>query len=224
MNIQELKEKLKAANLHPIHLEGDSPIEDIGGNKFIGNLDEYIEAARALGAPAVLFFTRTLQEETFYYKPDIDIDELEVEVEPIDLRKCNPMLKACNKYVGQVGMFKLSASNHEANFSFYIKEDWWREFESLWIETASQINDEQEADHAQVREQYDQKQKQVLKALHGLIADEEFIRLRTQISMIEYAKDKIPDLEFVDPLTLKSEMQSLRAKIEAKGLRKKRGI
>ncbi len=221
MNLQYLKEKLKAAKLHPIHLEG-SPLERSGGDKFIGSIEEYIEAAHALGVSAVFILTETLEAERFQYELDND-NQSEIEPEVIDLCKFNAKLDKCKEYIGKIGMFKLSISAHDDHVSFYINEDWWIEFIELWRETTDRIEGDQEAAYAQIRVAQVLKNKQLLKALNDLIRDANFVRLPTQRSMIEYAKDKIPELENVDAVTLKVEIQNLHAKIKAKGLGSKRG-
>lgn len=223
MNLQELKETLKAANLHPIHLEGSPLDRDMRGKAFIGNLEEYIDAAHVLGASAVFVFTETLETERFQYELDVDDGESEISTnrsETIDLCKFNPTLEKFKEHIGQVGMFKLSLPVPETHVCFYINEDWWLQFIKLWGETIDRIENDQEAAHAQFRAQQEQKKQQLLKTLGGLIRDEDFVRLPTQRSMIEYAKEKIPDLEAVGAVTLKREIQNLHAKIKAKGLGK----
>ena len=225
MNLQELKEKLKTANLHPIRLEGSPLDRDMGGDAFIGNLEEYFEAVRVLGAPAVFILTETLEIERFQYEIEIDSEEeSESDAEEIDLCKFNPMLEKYREYIGQVGMFKLSIPVPEAHISFYINEDWWLEFIKLWSETTDRIDEDQEAAHAQQRAAKELGEKQILKSLGGLLRDEDFVRLPTQRSMIEYAKEKIPGLETVNAVTLKIEIQNLHAKIKAKGLGSKRRV
>jgi hypothetical protein len=224
MNLQELKEKLKTTNLHPIQLEGSPLDRGMRGDIFIGNLDEYIEAVHVLGASAVFIFTETLEIERFQYELEIDNEESESDAEEIDLCKFNPMLEKYKEHIGQVGMFKLSIPVPEAHISFYINEDWWLEFIKLWSETTDRVDEDQEAAHAQQRAAQELEEKQILKSLGGLIRDEDFVRLPTQRSMIEYAKEKIPGLETVDAVTLKNEIQNLHAKIKAKGLGSKRRV
>jgi hypothetical protein len=222
MNLQELKDKLKTSNLHPIHLEG-SPLErGMRGDAFIGNLEEYIEAVHVLGAPAVFIFTETLEIERFQYELEIDNEEFESEPEEIDLCKFNPALEKYKVHIGQVGMFKLSIPVSEAQITLDINEDWWIEFIKLWSETTDRIDEDQEAAHAQQRAALKQEEAKILKSLAGLLRDEDFVRLPTQRSMIEYAKEKIQGLEDVDVISLKNEIQNLHAKIKAKGLGSKR--
>jgi len=223
VNLQELKEKLKAKNLHPIHLKGSPLDRDMRGNVFVGSLDEYIEAVHVLGASAIFIFTETLEEERFQFELESD-DEFEVEPEIIDLCKFNPTLEAFKEHIGQVGMFKLTIPVPDAHVCFYINEDWWLEFIKQWGDTTERIEDDQEAAHAQLRAAQEQREKQTLKSLASLIRDEDFVRLPTQRSMIEYAKEKIPELEAVDAVTLKGEIQILHAKIRAKGLGNRRRV
>jgi len=224
MNLHELKETLKTANLHLIHLEGSPLDHDIRGNIFIGNLEEYIEAVHVLGASAVFIFTKTLEDQDFQYELQIDNEEFEGDPEEIDLCKSNPMLEKYKDHIGQVGVFKLSIPIPEAHINFYMKEDWWLEFTELLDETTDRIDEDQEAALAQQRAAQEVEERKFLKSLGGLICDADFVRLPTQRSMIEYAKEKIPGLETVDAITLKDEIRNLNAKIKAKGLGSKRKV
>jgi hypothetical protein len=151
MNLQELKNKFKTANLHPIHLKGSPLDRDMRGDVFIGNLEEYFEAAQVLGAAAVFIFTETLEEERFQYELEINDEESEIDAKEIDLCKFNPMLEIYKEHNGQIGMFKLSIPVPDAHISFFINEDWWLEFIKLWSETTDRIDEDQEAAHAQLR-------------------------------------------------------------------------
>lgn len=194
------------------------------GNAFIGNLEEYFEAVRVLGASAVFIFTETLEIENFQYELEIDNKDFESDADKIDLCKFNPMLDKYKEHIGQVGIFKLSIPVPEAHISFYINEDWWIEFIKLWSETTDRIDENHEAVHAQQRAAQELQEKQILKSLSDLLRDEDFVRLPTQRSMIEYAKEKIPGSETIDAITLKIEIQNLHAKIKAKGLGSKRSM
>lgn len=214
MNLQKLKEELKTANLHPIHLEGSPLDEDYKEKIFIGDIEEYIETAHVLGVSAVYISTEVLDEERFQFETDDD------EAEGIDLCRLNPKLKVYKEHIGKVCIFKLSIPVTDANISFYINEDWWLEFIELWAEVIHRIKNDKESAHAQFHAQQEKQDRKLLKMFGDLIRDENFVRLPTQRSMIEYAKEKIPGLEAVDAFILKREMQDLHAKIKAKGLGK----
>lgn len=210
MDIKELKQKLKSTELHPIHVEGSPLDRDMKGNDFIGSLDEYFEAVHALGIKAVFIYTETLDDERFEYMLDNEDEEV------IDLAKFSPPLKSYKKHIGHVGMFKLSTPATEFKINFYISEDWWLEFINLWTEVTDRLEDDQEAAHEQLREEQKEKEKQLLKKLGNLIRDENFVRLPTQRAMLEYAKERIPELDTLNAITLKSEIQNLNAKIKAR--------
>jgi hypothetical protein len=221
MNLQELKEKLRAKNIYPIHLEGSPLDSDMRGNVFIGSLDEYIEAAHVLGASAIFIFTETLEEKRFQQEIESG-HEFDAEPKTIDLCRFNPNLNEFKRYIDQIGMFKLTIPVPDTHICFYINEDWWLEFIKQWSDTTERIEDDEETAHAQLRAAQEEREKQTLKSLNSLIRDEDFVRLPTQRSMLEYAKEKHPELEAIDALTLKSEIQILYAKIRAKGLGNRR--
>jgi hypothetical protein len=81
-----------------------------------------------------------------------------------------------------------------------------------------QVSNSNETARAKLREQQEKKNRKTLKLLNDLITDEFFTSLPTQLAMAEYAKEKIPSLEDVPPSVLKIEIQTLQAKIKAKGL------
>lgn len=216
MNLEALKEKLKTKNIYPIQVE--ERISDINSNSFIGSIDDYIEAAHVLGASAVFIFTETLELEDFEYELEIDNGRLEIETEEVDLCKINNIIDNYKEYIGQVGVLKLLVRTPQCNLRFSIKEDWWLEFINIREETIDRVSEHQEAARAKQRAAQEAKEKKIIKSIGNLISDEDFVRLPTQRAMSEYAKEKIPDLDTIDALTLKREIQNINAKIKAKGL------
>lgn len=216
MNLEALKEKLKTKNIYPIQVE--ERISEINSNSFIGSIDDYIEAAHVLGASAVFIFTETLELEDFEYELEIDNGRLEIETEEVDLCKINNIIDNYKEYIGQAGVLKLLVRTPQCNLRFSIKEDWWLEFINIREETIDRVSEHQEAARAKQRATQEAKEKKIIKSIGNLISDEDFVRLPTQRAMSEYAKEKIPDLDTIDALTLKREIQNINAKIKAKGL------
>jgi hypothetical protein len=216
MELDEVKRKLKAANLHPICLKG-SPLENYDGSEvFVGNFDEYIEATRILGVAAIFIHTEMLTEDRFVIELEANEDS-DDEVDEIDICKFNPKLKKYRDHVGQIGVIQLSIPS-KFNVIFFIPADWWDDFIELYNETAEQINEDREDARTQVRAKEIERNRDILKSLSNLIRDQRFVKLPTQRAMLEYAKEHVAELETIDERILRREMQNLHAKIKAKGL------
>lgn len=221
MSFDELKETLRAAKLLPIHVEG-SPLDDRQREfTFIGSLTEYIEAVAAFGTPYVLVFTEVLNEDRFLYTGDESMESPESPDE-VDLCAIRPPLRRFKNKIGEIAMFKLSATREEDRLAFFINEDWWLEFIKLWGEATDQVESDRATAVALFRENRESESRQLLDALSALIHDERFVSLPTQRAMIAYATDLIPALSTLDDSVLRAEIQTLHAKIKAKGLGGKR--
>jgi hypothetical protein len=222
MELEALKETLRAAKLHPVHVEGSPLDTDVRGHTFIGSLEEYSDAVRAIGTPIVLILTETLEEQRFRYAPANQDEFSTDETEPIDLCSITPGLRAYKTHIGEIAMYKLSAALTNGTLNLFINEPWWLEFIKLWENATDQLDDNQAATEAQSKAEQQAKDRDALNALGALIRDPDFVRLPTQKAMIAYATEKIPELETVDEFALRAEVQNLHAKIKAKGLGRKR--
>jgi len=222
MELEALKEKLRAAKLHPAHVEGSPLDDDVRGHTFIGSLEDYFDAVRAIGTPIVLISTETLEEERFWYAPGDEDGISAEETEPIDLCSIAPKLRAHKEHIGKIAMYKLSAALTTGTLNFFINEPWWLEFMKLWGSATDRIDDNKAATEARSKADQQAKDRDALNALGALIRDPDFVRLPTQKAMIAYATEKIPELETVDDFALRAEVQNLHAKIKAKGLGRRR--
>lgn len=221
MDLAQLKDELRAAKLHPVHVEG-SPLEDrLRDFTFIGDLPEYVEAVHALGTSVVLVFTEVLNEHRFHYAPRENSPPPD-DAGSVDLCAIKPGLSKFKNKIGETAMFKLSAAMAGGNLSYYINEKWWLDFMKLWEDATDQVELEYATTQARIQSDREAKNRNVLKALADLIHEEEFVTLPTQRAMIAYALDKVPGLTAVDEIALKAEIQTLHAKIKAKGLDRKR--
>src|SRR6266705_2409677 len=192
MELKTLKETLRAAKLHPVHVEG-SPLDADGrGHTFIGSLEEYSDAVRAIGTPIVLILTETLEERRFRYAPENEHEFSTDETEPIDLCSITPGLRAFKTHIGEIAMYKLSAALTSGTLNLFINEPWWLEFIKLWESATDQIDDNQAATEAQSKADQQAKDRDALNALGALIRDPDFVRLPTQKAMIAYATEKVP--------------------------------
>ncbi len=227
MNIDELVNKIVSEGCFPIRVESVS-VKDTNRNLiFAGDLDEFLKAAKAMKADVIFVASTAFDEDEFTYEFDEldedDEDESEgVEDESIYLPSVTPSLNKFNNYIGQDCAFQLSIITTSNTLDFYIRESWWDEFIEMHDEAIEKVNENREAILSTQRAEREAKQKEALKSLKTLINDSTFTNLRTQKAMLAYAIEKIPELEDIDRMTLHSEIQNLNAKIEAKGLGRKR--
>lgn len=188
--------------------------------EFEGTLEEFWEAAKALGTKAILIEAMKMEEADFEREFEHNTDESEVE--NINLLDLSPELREYATHVGKDCTFILVAKGGVADIEFTLTEPWWDEFQekaaAAYGAWADGLNEKSEAD-ANAQREADEK---ALKSLRGLISDSEFCRLRTLRSMLEYATERFPELDGVDEFVIKPELQALKAKIEAKGLNRVR--
>jgi hypothetical protein len=222
MELDALKEILRTEKLHPVHVDSSPLDDDRAGHTFVGSLQEYFEAVRAIGTPVVLIFTKTLEEQLFRYTPDEEDEYPGGQAEQIDLSSINPELRAYKVHIGKIGIYKLAAAMTNGTLNYFVSEQWWLDFLKHYESASDQIDDNKADTEARSRAEQQAKDRNAIGALGALIADSDFVGLPTQKAMIAYAVEKIPELETVDELVLRAEVQNLSAKIKAKGLGRKR--
>jgi hypothetical protein len=222
MELKALKEKLLASKLHPVHVADSVADEGARGHRFIGSLEEYLEAMRAIAAPVVFIRTESFDEGDFFHWPEGEDGLPDDESESVDLRSVEPALRAFEKHLGVTAMYKLSATLTADSLDFIVSEPWWIEFCKVRATATDQFDGDLAASEAKSRADRLARDRQAWTALGGLIKDLHFARLPTQKAMIAYAIDHIPELQAVDEFALQAEIQNLNAKIKAKGLDRKR--
>lgn len=220
MTYEEVVSQIEGANLYPIRVE---EIEDSHTDlEFAGDLHNFLSAAKALRAEVIFLSVMSLSESTFApYVPGTskeyimyDDDRTEMNY---DLCKVLPELGEFKKMIGVPGQFDLLAPNQVRSLKFSIIEDWWVNFVECFSE-AHFLADQQYGEKvAERRAEEQDKRDKVLAKLRRLVSDKSFGKLPTQIAMREYALDKIPELADIDESELKQEIQSLKAKIQARG-------
>lgn len=132
-----------------------------------------------------------------------------------------PRLSTFKDKAGTTGSFKFFASVVSASMEFETREPWWNEFLELWSE-AREIVEERHAVESQRLEAVEEQNNEiVLSRMRGLINDEQFLSLPTQRAMRAYALEAIPELEEFTDEFVKSEIQTITAKIHARGLKRK---
>lgn len=228
MELETLKEKLRASRLHPIHVAASGLLEEDEGNYiFLGTLEEYLEAIRAIGAPIVLISTMSLEKELFLYLPEESVsEEQEGEVsgedlEEIDLCSIAPALCDFKSHIGQTAIYKLSATLPNRTLNILINEPWWTDFSQCRESAVEQVDNDLEAAAEKSRAAQEAKYRDVRNSLRALIHDPDFVRLPTQKAMLVYAIDSIPELKTASNHGLRAEIQELHAQIKARGLDRK---
>jgi hypothetical protein len=222
MELEAVKEKIRASKLHPVQVVDDLFGESARGHRFIGSLEEYLDALRAVGALAVFIRATEFDEEDFFHAPEDEGNLPASESEYIDLRSVVPELRAFEKHRDTIAMYKLSGALAADSLNFVISEPWWMEFLKLRATATDQVDGDRAASEAKSKADREAQDRKALAALGGLMKDANFARLPTQKAMLAYALDRIPELQNVDELLIKVEIQDLNAKIRAKGLDRKR--
>jgi len=218
MTLIDLLQQLRAGGLFPIRVESmPEPSDDL---VFIGSLSEFIEAAKAVQLPFVLVSSVTLSEDHFLWDSADDEDE-EVANERIDFCRLVPELRKFRSRIGEDGHFDLSVPMPRGNLTLAVVEDWMAAFVELHAQARQLVRDSSQEKRAQLEAVKDARTQHLLNNLRGLISDQEFVRLPTQRAMRAYAIEEFPDLETLDESDLKLEIQNLKARIDAKGLRRK---
>jgi hypothetical protein len=225
---------LTASDLYPILVEGDIDRDSVRGLSFVGNLEGFIQAAKALATRCVFIASRTLQESDFLYHGDdtnreqlsfavADISEQEANgAITVDLRAVEPSLNDYKDRLGSECGYRLALHSPTVRLEYILHLEWWSRFSELRDGGIERVLHERYSAESQRREEEETRRQKIIDALRALMNDPDFVRLPTQIAMREYAVEKIADLDTVDPRIITSEIQSLVAKIKARGLGRKK--
>lgn len=215
MKLSELLSQLNGEGLFPIRVE--SIPEDDDDMTFAGSVSEFIQAAKVMRSPMVFVSTFTLSEEHFL-RNSSDEDDAN---EPIDLCRVVPELNNLKGRIGEDGHIDLSVPAPKGSLTLQIVEDWMLTFSELHSQALRLLRQASQEEHAQEEAIEEARTQHLLKNLRGLITDPEFVRLPTQRAMLAYAIDDFPELETLEESVLRTEIQNLKARIDARGLRRK---
>lgn len=226
MTLTELKALIESHGLCPIQVDGEATDDKRDEFLFTGAIEEYFKAAKVLNATAVFTFVSTLDEGDFLHEVEShengdEPEQTETEIE-IDLTVALPSLSRFKQHLGKECAFRLLAMGERTTLSFYIEEDWWRQFVNECYEAIDKVEEDREAIQRKIAKQQADKEKELVKVVKNLINDNEFVRIPTQRGMKVYALEKHPELSEMDDVSLSQEIQLLSDKIKAKGLDKKR--
>lgn len=235
MTTEQLISNLITAGLFPICVEEFSTKEGTDWLTFVGNLDDFVKAAKAMETSVVFVATHQLKEEDFKHEiaaglldnnEDGEITDDDEELRDIDLSSVMPELERYKAYIGKDGIFKASIwAKSGPPLCLFIKEDWLLEFLELHEQAVEKIEADQESANAKQMEKQlaemekrEKEEREMLVKLKDLVSDPEFTRLQTLRAMQTYALDKFPELAKLNPEKVKTEITTLSDLIKIKGL------
>lgn len=237
MTVEQLTDQLIAAGLFPIRIEEFSIKGETDGLTFVGGLDEFVKAAKAMGANIVFIASNTLKEDDFWRDVDLsdDFEDDEVSADNEEMGKVYlpTILPELDKYVariGEDGIFKVSVwTKSGPPLSLYLKEIWLMEFLELLEKAVEKVEAEQqsvlaevERKHQKEAEEREKEEKKLLAKLKSLLDDSEFTRLQTLRAMQTYALDKFPELAGLNTELVKAEITTLSDLIKIRGLSRRK--
>jgi hypothetical protein len=200
--------------------------------RFDGSLDEFWDAAKALGAKTLLLLVMQFDESDFEREVDgSDIprsdaddndDSFDGEKFTVDLEQASPSISKFRKHLGKDCCFVLITKGGFADVDILITEPWWDEFCDEADKAVEKWTADRDEKYGEEEAENQKKTEKLLEAVRGLISDREFCLLRTHRAKIDYAIEKFPELAKVSEFVLKPEIQRLADRIQAKGLNRKR--
>ena len=156
------------------------------------------------------------------YDPLDEGDSLGESVEQIDLCSVMSKLSAFKMHIGEATRYKLSIASSSVNLNFFVNEDWWIKFSELLEEAAEMVEDNFAVTEEKSRAAQEERERKALAGLPRLLDDSKFVRLPSQLAMIAYARDRIPELATISEYVLRREIQNIDAQIKAKGIGRRR--
>jgi hypothetical protein len=234
MTLHDLMQTLTTADLYPILVEGDIDRDSVRGLSFVGNLDGFIQAAKALGARCVFVMCKTLEEVDFFFQAedanggrplftDTEEPDPQSNVETsVDLRAVELSLNEFKDRLGSECGYRLAVYSPTVRLEYILHLEWWNRFSELRIDGIEKVLQKRYSAEAQRREEEEIQRQKIVDTLRELIHDPDFVRLPTQLAMREYAFEKVANLDTVDPKSITTEIQSLVAKMKARGLGRKK--
>lgn len=221
MGVIEVKEKLLSLGIHAIQVEGGAGDDDAKGLTFIGSLDAYVSALKAIGVNHAFLTHDLLEENDFMHVPDISgMDDDDDGGTVVDLVVIRPALLKYKEYIGQQCRYKLSAPIANSTLDYLEQESWWKEFEELCGEAIESVDEEWEEEESRSQAEQGERDRKLIKNIQTLINDKAFTSLPTQRAMIEYAKENVPGVDTLDIVLLKDEIRTIDAKIKARRAKK----
>lgn len=176
MTLDELSKRLAVQGIHLIRVESLLDEECLS---FVGTMDEYVGAVKALGSKVVFVCVSGISEEDFNYatlgdsfshhlspaaswpfptpgrdfQGDSPLDSDDVGEEEIDLCSINPELTKYRKKIGDAGRFNFLCADTQYKLIFSIVEKWMEEFEELRSNAETLLDEKRDARRAQMSEE-----------------------------------------------------------------------
>ena len=225
MNSEELFSILRANGLNAIRIRDFAPIDSM---TIDGDLEDFINAAKALNENVV--FVNILRFENNYFIYDIDIDEDEYippeirselrDNQPINLSTESAKIRNYEKYVGNEAEFLLSILVKNRVLQYRQPEKWWLEFQALKDEVIFKSLEQKLSKVIERKVETSQKDQVLLNKLYELSEATDFINLATRknttlLDLQEYAKKEIPELKDLSEEIFKRVLPRLRSEIRA---------
>ncbi len=226
MKSSELNAAIIAAGLHPVPLQGIADSDD-AGPLIDGGLDEFLAAAKVLGAKAIFYQVSTFDESDFSVEVSPQARASDEpgdgeDGEPIDLRKLLPSMTVFKAHLGKECSYLLHAEGGVAELGCYIEEDWWTAFGEKREEALAAWSMRQSERMAEADEEQEKRDEALIESLRGLLDDGTFVAIRTQQGMKAYALKMISGLDELDARVLTAEIQALKGEVDARGLYRKK--
>jgi hypothetical protein len=215
MDINELKSKFQAAGVLLVQAEPFPDAVESGSLCVSGSLDDYLAAVKALGMGVVFVSLERLDDQDFQYCQYED-DLLEYDIDSQDLRAVNPELHFFKKYVGEIGRFDFFAPVLPKGVMFVLEQEWYERFLESRQSAVETIEEQSAGERDVLEQQLDQRHHDLVAQLEKLVSDEKFTRLPTPKAMLAYAREKIPELDDLEPSELRTAIAELKARIDAR--------
>ena len=237
MTLNDVAARVRARGLVPIRLASDpSDVDEASFWQVEGELDEFLDNVKELGAKAVYWFAYEFTEHMFEHSPersprfaddeesDRDTGDAEDGDEggvAVDLVELEPRLDAYRAHVGEPYCLAFLAVLPDVNLEFDLWEPWFQKFDDLVEQLTNRLDESaEERDRfiEQAREERAHEEREtLLKKLDQLLDVSAFRDLRSKAAMIAYIEEKHPETrKMLGPHNFSEKMTALyqRAQLE----------
>jgi ribosomal protein L25 (general stress protein Ctc) len=226
MKTSDLSTKIKENGITPFVLYDEAESDD--SLRVNSELDEYLSNLKTIGVITVLVKTKKLSQEDFEKEIQVESgDEESEENRIIDISSIISDLESYKRFIGADAFQTIECVISGQITSYEVKEEWWERFKELRETAYEKIGEDQEqalemeiTRQEEEEKQAEEKEKRLLESLDEFLKDEEFISLPTQRAMMSYVMDKVPELETLPVKGVRSKIQRLHGRIDAKRKRR----
>ncbi len=227
MKASDLSAKIKESGITPFVLY-DEADDDNNLLRVNSVLDEFLSNLKAIGITAVLLKTKKLSQEDFEKEIQVEGDDEESEEDRIiDISSIIIELESYKSFIGTDAFQAIECVISGRIVSYEVKEEWWDKFKELRDTAYEKVDEDQgkALEMEEIRQEEEEKEaeeneKRLLKSLDEFLKDEEFTSLPTQRAMMSYVMDKMPELENLPVKDVRSRIQRLHGRIDAKRKRR----